>query len=143
VAKQVHVALIERLKASPMLVFCGVVVIIMVAFALVQLRGSQKMNTADNIRQVKKILEIYEGENGGFPANLAVAEQRYGPLPSHVRSDSWGRAIEYTASKPYPGATESGQTLYAECELRSAGPNERPGDGDDLVWQGVAGRGGP
>lgn len=102
----------------------------------VWLRHHAKVTTADHIRQLKKIVEIYGVENGGFPGRLSELEQRYGPPPAHLLNDGWGRPIAYAARRPFPEPFEDGSPRFAECELRSAGPNGTPGDEDDVVWTG-------
>ena len=101
-------------------------------------RGAGKMTTADHVRQIKQRLEIFEGEMGGFPGTFAALGERHGPLPADVLPDAWGREIGYTASRPLGSSSESGQALFAECEVRSAGANGRLGDDDDVVWNGIA-----
>lgn len=100
------------------------------------LRSHSKAMTADHIRQLRKIVEIFGVEQGGFPEKLSAIDQRYGPPPKHLLTDGWGRPIAYAARRPLPSPSEDGTTRYAECELRSAGPNGRPGDEDDVVWTG-------
>jgi hypothetical protein len=107
-----------------------------VLYMAVMSSGSAKIHTANNIRQIKKLLQIYEGSSGGFPATFDDLGRRLGPIPTHIRKDSWDREIRYAASKPRSN-TEGGEPLYAECEVRSAGPNGDFGDDDDIVWNGT------
>ena len=101
-------------------------------------RAQRKATTADHIRQLKKIVEIYGMEVGGYPADFAAYERRFGPAPKYLFTDGWGGAISYAARTPRPFAAEDGTRLFTECELRSPGPNGHPGDDDDVVWKGTA-----
>jgi hypothetical protein len=127
-----------RFRVPPVVLLLGVLGAIMLFYSLVHVRGGERMATAERIRQIKQAMEIYAGTEGGFPANLAVAERRFGPIPVYARTDAWGRTIEYNPSRPLGGASEGGDVLFAQCEVRSAGPNGTPGDDDDLVWRGTA-----
>lgn len=100
------------------------------------LRSQAKAMTADHVRQLRKYVEIYAVEQGGFPGELSALERRYGPPPAYLLKDGWGRSIAYTARRPFPEPFEDGTTRFAECEIRSAGPNGTPGDEDDVVWTG-------
>lgn len=115
----------------------GVVGITLLYFSIFQ-RGSAKMTTAGHMRQIKSMLEAYEGQSGGFPATLGGLERRGIMLPTHVLKDAWGREIGYTPSRPLGVPPDLGEPVYRECELRSAGPNGEAGDADDMVWNGVA-----
>lgn len=99
-------------------------------------RAQRKATTADHVRQLKKVVEIFGVENGGFPADFATVEQRIGPAPKYLFTDGWGNPITYSARKPRPYQAEDGTPLFGECEIRSAGPNGKPGDEDDVVWTG-------
>lgn len=99
-------------------------------------RAQRRATTADHIRQLKKVVEIFGVENGGFPRDFAAVERRMGPAPKHLFNDGWDHPIAYVARKPRPFAAEDGTPLFAECELRSPGPNGTPGDEDDVVWTG-------
>lgn len=102
-------------------------------------RAQRKATTADHIRQLKKVVEIYGIENGGFPADFAAVERRHGPAPKFLFTDGWDHPITYSARQKQPYPSEDGTPLFAECELRSPGPNGRPGDEDDVVWKGAPG----
>jgi hypothetical protein len=55
------------------------------------------------------------------------------------KKDGWERPIRYTVTDPYPKPQfESGLTLYQKCDVRSAGPNGKFDDDDDISWQGTA-----
>jgi hypothetical protein len=103
-------------------------------------RAQRRATTAEHVREIKKRLEIYEGENGGYPSSLETTERRYGPIAPFFRKDGWDREIRYTAARPLEGLSESGERGFLECELRSAGGNGEFGDEDDIVWKGNAGR---
>lgn len=127
----------EGFHISPyVLIFSLIVGMGMVGFC-VQFSAQKKAATADHIRNIKKMLEIYEGENGGYPKGLAQLERRMGPIAPFYRNDGWGTAIEYAASRPR-GQNEAFEPIFLECELRSAGPNGKMGDDDDMVWKGTA-----
>lgn len=100
------------------------------------LRAQRRATTADHIRQLKKVVEIFGVENGGFPADFQTVERRMGPAPKHLFTDGWGGPITYVARNKRPYATEDGTPLFAEFELRSPGPNGTPGDEDDVTWTG-------
>ncbi len=102
-------------------------------------RAQRRATTADHIRQLKKIVEIYGVESGGFPADFAAVERRIGPAPKHLFTDGWENPITYVARKPRPYPAEDGTPLFDECEIRSPGPNGTPGDEDDVVWTGKEG----
>jgi hypothetical protein len=127
------------LRQSWQIVLVAVFVAITGLYMAVYQRGSAKMSTADHIRQIKKALEIYEGQFGGYPRDLNGLGQRFGPLPTHVYKDAWDHEIRYSASKLLGSPRETGEPIFAECELRSAGPNGDLGDDDDIVWNGMAG----
>jgi hypothetical protein len=99
-------------------------------------RAQRKATTADHIRQLKKVVEIYAIEVGGFPRDFADVERRIGPAPKHLFTDGWENPISYVARAPRPHPAEDGTPLFEEFELRSPGPNGRPGDEDDVVWVG-------
>lgn len=99
-------------------------------------RAQRKATTADHIRQLKKLVEIYGTETGGFPGDFSAYERRYGPAPKYLFTDGWGGTITYSARQPRTFAAEDGTRLFSECELRSPGPNGTPGDEDDVVWAG-------
>jgi hypothetical protein len=108
----------------------------------VNFRMQKGATTGEHMRQIKQMLVIYSAQNGGFPANLDELG-RMGPAPSPSQLvDGWDRPIVYTVRNPFP-AGEMGRTAYADCELRSAGPNGRVGDGDDVVWVGKEDAGPP
>ena len=102
-------------------------------------RAQRKATTADHIRQLKKVVEIFGVENGGFPADFAAVERRMGPAPKHLFTDGWDNPITYVARKPRPYPSEDGTRLFEECEIRSPGPNGEAGDADDVVWTGKEG----
>jgi hypothetical protein len=104
--------------------------------AIVFLRAHGKSVTADRMRQIKKLLEIHEIENGGYPETLDALGRRYAPVPPQMRLDGWNRPITYTISGPLPSRPDFPEPLFSDCELRSAGPNGRSGDDDDVVWRG-------
>ena len=108
----------------------------LVSFAIF-FRAQRKATTADHVRQLKKVVEIYGVENGGYPPDFIALERRMGPPPKHLFTDGWGNPIVYAARKRRPYPAEDGTPLYDECELRSPGPNGRPGDADDVVWTGT------
>lgn len=118
----------------------GWAVLLLVVPALVSFtiffRAQRRATTADHVRQLKKIVEIAGVEAGGFPGELASLERRYGPVPKHLLTDGWGNPITYVARRPRPYPAEDGMPLFDECEIRSPGPNGRPGDEDDVVWTG-------
>jgi hypothetical protein len=101
-------------------------------------RAQRKATTADHVRQLKKVVEIFGIEAGGFPPDLAALERRMGPPPKYLLTDGWGHPITYAARKPRPYPSEDGTPLFDEYEIRSPGPNGRPGDEDDVVWTGKA-----
>jgi hypothetical protein len=107
----------------------------LVSFTIV-FRAQRKATTADHVRQLKKAVEIFGIENGGFPAEFATIEQRQSPAPKYLFTDGWGNPITYAARNPRPYQAEDGTPLFGECEIRSAGPNGKPGDEDDVVWTG-------
>jgi hypothetical protein len=102
-------------------------------------RAQRRATTADHIRQLKKMVEIYGIENGGFPPDLAALERRMAPAPKYLLTDGWENPITYAPCKPRPYPAEDGTHLFDECEIRSPGPNGRPGDEDDVVWTGKPG----
>jgi hypothetical protein len=102
-------------------------------------RAQRRATTADHIRQLKKMVEIYGIENGGFPPDLAALERRMAPAPKYLLTDGWENPITYAPRKPRPYPAEDGTHLFDECEIRSPGPNGRPGDEDDVVWTGKPG----
>ena len=65
-------------------------------------RAQRKATTADHIRQLKKVVEIYGIENGGFPADFAAVERRMAPAPKYLFTDGWENPITYVARKPRP-----------------------------------------
>lgn len=110
----------------------------------IQLRGQARMSTADHVRQIKQVLVIYAAQFGGFPANLELLQSRLGPIPAAFLRDAWDNPIRYDVSQPLGPSQESGgEMLFRRCELRSAGPNEDLGDGDDITWSGSADDGPP
>jgi hypothetical protein len=104
--------------------------------AVVFLRAHGNNVTADRMRNIKKMLEIFEIEAGGYPATLEAIGARYAPIPPSMRLDGWDRPIRYTPSRPAGPRPDSPEPLFLECELRSAGPNGRLDDEDDVVWRG-------
>lgn len=100
--------------------------------------GQRRAGTADNIRQLKQMLQVYGGEQGGFPPHLAAVERQYGPIPAHFKKDLWGREIAYRTVGPERFRNEYGVPLFSQCEVRSAGPNGKAGDEDDIFWAGTA-----
>ena len=118
----------------------GWAVLLLVVPALVSFtvffRAQRKATTADHVRQLKKIVEIYGIEAGGFPPDFAAVERRLGPAPKHLFTDGWENPVTYTVRRPRPYPAEDGTQLFDECELRSPGPNGKPGDEDDVVWTG-------
>lgn len=127
----------ERLRPSPQVLIIGLLVSGALMGFCVQYRYNMKATTADHIRQIKKSLEIYEGETGGYPASLRTLQQRGALPPSFVLKDAWDRDIVYTVSNPRE-RSETGEMLFLKCELRSWGSNGKPGDDDDVVWTGSA-----
>ncbi len=126
------------IEITPRKVIFGVIVGMGLLGFTVMYRGNQKATTGDHMRRIVKVLEIFEGENGGYPGELGAVEMRYGPITEPYRSDGWGNPIAYKASEPRtgPGSTSDGGTpLFGACELRSSGPNGRAGDDDDVVWK--------
>jgi hypothetical protein len=110
-------------------------VLISLFYMSVMSSGNQKMTTANHIRQIKGVVQAFEGSFGGFPATIDDLTRRLGPIPTHVRKDAWGQEIRYTASLPRSN-NDGGEPVYTECEVRSAGPNGDFGDDDDIVWIG-------
>ncbi|MCC6129663.1 MAG: zinc ribbon domain-containing protein [Acidobacteria bacterium] len=96
--------------------------------------------TSDGLRGLVKALEIFEGENGGYPGSLDdLARFSHIAIDPRAKADGWDRPIRYTVSDPYPQPSpETGLTLYKSCDLRSAGPNGRFDDEDDIAWKGQA-----
>jgi len=129
---------VARLRQSWQIVLVAVFVAITALFMAVYQRGSAKMSTADHMRQIKQRLEIEDGEVGGFPATLADLGRRRGPLPEYVLKDAWNHEIRYSVSGSFGVSQETGLQSFAECELRSAGPNGEMGDDDDMVWAGTS-----
>lgn len=130
----------ERLRPSPhVLVVALIMTGAMMGFC-VQYRYNMKATTADHIRQIKRALQIYEGENGGYPATLQGLQQRGMMAPAYVLKDAWSRDIVYTVAKPRAAGQfgDVPETLYQHCEVRSHGSNGKPGDDDDVVWTGNA-----
>lgn len=125
------------IEITPRKILFGIIVGTGLLGFFVMFRGNQKATTGDNMRRIVKMIEIFEGENGGYPRALSDVERRYGPITEPFRSDGWGNPIVYQALKPRtgPGAvSDGGQPLFDGCELRSGGPNGKAGDGDDVVW---------
>jgi hypothetical protein len=129
---------VARVRQSWQLALVVTFVAITAFYMAVYLRGSGKMTTADHMRQIRQRLLIFEGETGGFPAALDSLAEHHGPLPAYVLKDAWDHDIHYSTSKPLGVPPDLGQPVFGECELRSAGPDGDVGDGDDLVWSGVA-----
>jgi hypothetical protein len=125
-------------RLSPLVIVVGSLLAITLINVAIQLSGQGKAQTADHIRQLKQRLEIYEGENGGYPPTLEGLERRYGPIPPAFAQDGWDRPIQYKATGGTFENQDAGTTLYTRCELRSAGRNGRFGDADDMTWNGVA-----
>lgn len=135
--------LLSRFHVSGPVLLVALVVLAAIVGLRIQLRGQARMNTADHIRQIKQMLVIYAGQLGGFPANLELLQSR-GTIPPAFLKDAWGNPIRYDVSEPMGASPESGgETLFRRCELRSAGPNEDFGDGDDITWFGAADDGPP
>lgn len=131
---------VQGFRLSPGVVIVLLIVAPSLLGAFFFVRGHGKAVTADRIRQTRQRLEIYAGENGGYPRELAAVERRYGPLGPLGKTDGWDRPLRYSVGKEAQARTESGETLFETCELRSAGRNGTFGDGDDVVWSGTAGR---
>jgi hypothetical protein len=111
-------------------------VLIILFYQSVMSTGNAKVTTANNIRQIKKMLQIHEGMTGGFPATLEDMVRRVGPIPAHIRRDGWNREIRYLASSPRANS-EGGEPGYTQCEVRSAGGDGDFGNDDDIVWKGT------
>ncbi|MBL8111395.1 MAG: hypothetical protein JNK60_00800 [Acidobacteria bacterium] len=131
--------ILERygIEITPRKILFGIIVGTALLGFFVMFRGNQKATTGDNMRRIVKLVEIYEGENGGYPPALSEVERRFGPITDPFRNDGWGNPIVYKALKPRtgPGAvSDGGQPLFDGCELRSGGPNGKAGDSDDVVW---------
>lgn len=126
----------RNLRLSPPVLIALAIMAPSIVGAVVFLRAHGKSVTADRMRSIKKLLEIHEVEVGGYPASLDALDRRHGPVPPQFRVDGWDRPIAYTVSGPLPPRPDEPGPLFAECELRSAGPNGRSGDDDDLVWRG-------
>jgi hypothetical protein len=116
-----------------------VVYLLLVGTALtiffIQFGWQRKGQTADHMRNVKKILEIHQMQTGGYPESLAALERAGLMIPPSEQKDGWGREIRYEATNRH-GRSDSGVPLYDECEIRSAGPNGKFGDDDDVTWKG-------
>lgn len=106
-------------------------------FFTMQFRAQRKGQTADHIRNVKKTLEIWSGQYGGFPESLEqMSKMGGGPAPmAHELVDGWGKPLRYTPRRPL-FKNEFGQQAYAEYDLRSAGPDGTFDDEDDMSWTG-------
>jgi hypothetical protein len=102
-------------------------------------RGHGQAVTADRMRQIRQALEIFDVENGGFPERLEILDRRSMPVPAPMRLDGWGRPFQYIPRGRREFPTMDGLVLHASCEVRSAGRNGTPGDGDDVVWTGKSG----
>jgi len=138
--------LVKTFDITPRKVIFGVIVFMGLAVFTVVSKVQNRAATADRVSKVKQMLLIYSGESGGYPENLAVMERRFGGLPPYLKADSWDRPLRYLPSKPYatqPGMmmSEGGanERLFDECDLRSAGPNGKFDDGDDIYWKGTQG----
>ena len=103
-----------------------------------QFRAQRRAGTADRVRHLKKSLEIFAIEEGGFPPSLTALERRYGPIPAHFKTDAWDRGITYRTLGAELFRNEAGLPLFSRCEVRSAGPNGEAGDEDDIAWTGTA-----
>lgn len=124
-------------EMTPLRIGIGIVLLALLAVALF-LRRSEPKPPEDAFLEMKKLIQRFEKETGGYPPDLSAPERRFGELPDALRSDRWGRRFLYVARKPRLGSavarTDDGTPLFGACELRSAGPNGKPGDADDLVW---------
>ncbi|MBL8112276.1 MAG: hypothetical protein JNK60_05290 [Acidobacteria bacterium] len=122
---------------TPLRIGIGIVLLAALAAAVVLRRNAPKP-PEDAFLEMKKLIQRFEKETGGYPPDLSAPERRFGELPAALRTDRWGRRFVYVARKPRIGSavarTEDGTPLFGACELRSAGPNGKPGDADDLVW---------
>lgn len=140
--------LLRGVKISAPTFAIGLIVLTGLTTFFVNWSYSKKSGTANNLRNMKQRLEIFQGENGGFPASLEPVEQRYGTFPPDWKTDSWGTPIRYTVSGESRGNPEmpmmregsppAESLLHTRCDLRSAGPNRTFGDDDDISWQGAA-----
>lgn len=130
---------VRRFHFSVGTVLFAMVVSPALVMAFVFVRGHGRAVTADRIRQVSRMLEIYQAENGGFPQTLGALEKRAGPIPEAYRKDGWDRPFDYTVGSRMPNEASGVGPLFATCALRSAGRNGIPGDADDVVWKGTTG----
>lgn len=105
---------------------------------LFQFAAHRRATSADHVRQLKRHLEIYAAEVGGYPSSFADLERRYGRVPAYLRNDAWGNEIAYRTRGARHEMPYEGIAVHDGCELRCFGPNGRPGDADDIVWAGGA-----
>jgi hypothetical protein len=132
------VAPVRHLRVPPKVLLVLAIMAPTILGAVVFLRAHGRTVTADRMRSIRKMLEIYEIEQGGFPESLDALGRRYAAIPPAMRLDGWDRPISYVASKPSGPRPDLPEPVFLECELRSAGPNGRPGDDDDVVWRGTS-----
>jgi hypothetical protein len=135
-------SLVERLRewVTPRKVVFGTIVLSSLFFFGIYYRANQRATTADRVRQVVKVLQIFEGENGGFPPDLQALEQRYGPIPEDFKKDAWGKELRYRPSQLREGSgmDGGGGPLFRACDLRSAGRDGDFDNADDIAWSGSA-----
>ncbi len=134
------VRVVRGFQLSVYKIIGGLIVLLALIGFTVGYRGHMKAMTADKMRRIKQALLIFEGENGGFPESLKELQRRGLPAGPNETADSWKSPIRYTPTEPYPRSSmsEFGGPLFKKCEIRSAGPNGKFGDGDDLFWSGEA-----
>jgi hypothetical protein len=127
---------VRNVRLSPRVLLVLAIMAPSILGVVVFLRAHGKSVTADRMRNIKKMLEIYDIENGGFPGSLDALGKRYAPIPPSMRQDGWDRPIAYMPTSPLPVRPDDPEPHFATCELRSAGPNGKAGDDDDVVWNG-------
>lgn len=129
------VRLTSGVKISSHLFVYLLLVTVGLSFFFIQFCGQRKNETADHIRRVKLALTVAQGQNGGYPATLADLEKSGMPVAEFDLKDAWGRPLRYTP-RAVLGRSDTGGAMFRECDLRSAGPNGKFDDDDDIFWVG-------
>ena len=127
---------LRSVKISAPAFAIGLIVLTGLTVFAVNLSYSRKSNTANNLRNITQRLKIANVESGGFPDDLGQLELRYGPIPPDWKVDAWGTPIRYTPGGEVHKAFDRPGDLHETCDLRSAGPNRKFDDDDDLAFQG-------